>query len=162
MWFSGYCSPRYESENRTGFIVKSAKCSFHLLALYSGAINHLFVISIHGIKLMNALNRNMISLPKFHSFIVWFKDICLDLMFALILPGSPSEITCRPDRYAGHPICRTYDEISWNNGMQSHRSGSSNWSAASGEGAKLPCGHLADQHGIDKHVSPRPSIDLPV
>ena len=22
-------------------------------------------------------------------------------------------------------------------------------------------GHLADQHGIDKHVSPRPSIDLP-
>ena len=22
-------------------------------------------------------------------------------------------------------------------------------------------GHLADQHGVDKHVSPRPSIDLP-
>ena len=22
-------------------------------------------------------------------------------------------------------------------------------------------GNLADQHGIDKHVSPRPSIDLP-
>ena len=29
----------------------------------------------------------MISLPTFHSFIVWFKDICLDLMFALMLPG---------------------------------------------------------------------------
>ena len=55
-----------------------------VLALHSGAINHLFVISIHSIKLMNALNQNMISLPKFHSFIVWFKDICLDLMFALI------------------------------------------------------------------------------
>ena len=40
-----------------------------VLALHSGAINHLFVISIHSIKLMNALNRNMISLPKFHSFI---------------------------------------------------------------------------------------------
>ena len=56
-----------------------------VLALYSGAINHLFVISIHIIKLMNALNRNMISLPKFHSFIVWFKDICPDLMFARIV-----------------------------------------------------------------------------
>ena len=54
-----------------------------VLALYSGAINQLFVISISSIQLMNALNRNMISLPKFHSFIVWFKDICLDLMFAL-------------------------------------------------------------------------------
>ena len=52
-------------------------------------------------KLMNALNRNMISLPKFHSFIVWFKDICLNLMFALILPGSSSEITCRLGRYRG-------------------------------------------------------------
>ena len=84
-----------------GSIVKSAKCSFHLLALYSGEIIHLFVISIHSIKPINALNRNMISLPKFHSFIVWFKDICLDLMFALILPGSSSEITCRPGRYRG-------------------------------------------------------------
>ena len=71
-----------------------------VLALYSGAINHLFVISIHSIKLMNALNRNMISLPNFNSFIVWFKDIGLDLMFALILPGS-SEITCRSGRYRG-------------------------------------------------------------
>ena len=71
-----------------------------VLALYSGAINHLFVISIHSIKLMNAFNRHMISLPKFHSFIVWFKDICLDLKFALILPGS-SEITCMPGRYRG-------------------------------------------------------------
>ena len=26
---------------------------------------------------------------------------------------------------------------------------------------KLPWGHLTDQHGIDRHVSPRPSIDLP-
>ena len=25
----------------------------------------------------------------------------------------------------------------------------------------LAWGHLADQHGIDKYVSPRPSIDLP-
>ena len=50
---------------------------------------------------MNALNRNMISLPKFHSFIVWLKDICLDLMFVLILPGSSSEITGRPGRYRG-------------------------------------------------------------
>ena len=26
---------------------------------------------------------------------------------------------------------------------------------------KVPWGNLADEHGIDKHVSPRPSIDLP-
>ena len=67
-----HCSPRYESENRVG--VYSEKCQMQLssvLALYSGAINHLFVISIHSIILMNALNRNMISLPKFHSFIVF-------------------------------------------------------------------------------------------
>ena len=44
---------------------------------------------------MNALNRKVISLPKFHSFIVCFEVICLDL-----LPGS-SEITCRPGRYRG-------------------------------------------------------------
>ena len=72
MYFSGYCSPRYESENMDG--VNSEKCQMQLssvLALYySGAINHLFVISIHSIKLMNALNRNMVSLPKLHSFIV--------------------------------------------------------------------------------------------
>ena len=32
---------------------------------------------------------------------------------------------------------------------------------ARGDGAKLPWGHMADQHSIDKHVGPRPSIDLP-
>ena len=50
-----------------GSIVKSAKMQLSsVLALYSGAINHLFVIyTVHSIKLMNALNRNMISLPKF-------------------------------------------------------------------------------------------------
>ena len=60
-----------ESENRVG--VYSEKCLMQLssvLALYSDAIIHLFVISIHSIKLMNALNRNMILLPKLHSFIV--------------------------------------------------------------------------------------------
>ena len=46
-----------------------------VLALYSGAINQLFVISIPSIKLMNPLNRNMISL--FHSFIVWFRHLFL-------------------------------------------------------------------------------------
>ena len=67
---------------------------------------HLFVISIHSIKLMNALKRNIISFPKFHSFIVLFKDICLHWMFALILPGS-SEITCRPGDLPGMewPAC---------------------------------------------------------
>ena len=34
---------------------------------------------------MNALNRNMISLPNFNSFIVWFKDIGLDLMFNIYM-----------------------------------------------------------------------------
>ena len=41
MWFSGYCSPRYESENRVG--VYSEKCQMQLssvLALYSGAIQY--------------------------------------------------------------------------------------------------------------------------
>ena len=46
---SGYCSPRYESENRVG--VYNEKCQMQLssvLALYSGAIlNHLFVIFIY-------------------------------------------------------------------------------------------------------------------
>ena len=89
--------------------VYSEKCQMQLSSVssvyrYSGAINHLFVISIHSIKLMNALNRNMISLPMFHNFIVWFKNICLDLMLALILPGS-SEITCMPGRYRGWPAC---------------------------------------------------------
>ena len=91
-----------------------------MLALYSGAIKHLFVISIHSIQLMNALSRNMISLPKFHSFIVWFKDICLDLMFTLILTES-SEIICRPGRYrgwSGQYVALIYDQsssygISW-------------------------------------------------
>ena len=54
-----------------GYMVKSAKCNFHLCYQY-----HLFVISIYSIKLMNALNRN-ISFPMFHSFIVWLKKIVL-------------------------------------------------------------------------------------
>ena len=99
MWFSGYCSPRYVWEQNGGLWWKVPNKTFIYV---SDAINHLFIISIPSIKLMNVLNRNMIALPncKLHSFIVWFKDICLDLMFALILPGS-YEITCRPGRYRG-------------------------------------------------------------
>ena len=127
MWISGYCSPRYESENRVG--VYSEKCQMQLssvLALYTGAINHLFVISIHSIImiiLMNALNRNMISLPKFHSFIEclvqrhlsWFNvhpqtaRIVRDHLHARQIPGMEWP-ACSPDL---NPIEQLYYGISW-------------------------------------------------
>ena len=163
-----------------GSIVKSAKCNFHLLALWSGAINHLFVISMHSIKLMNALNRNMISLLKFHSFIVWFKDICLDLMFTLILPGSSSEITCRPGRYRGRSGQHVAPDLNpWNllgNAMCSIQSA---WPTTNPPWT-MGCNSTDQDHQTDPQheekvssyhggiwrintvlISPRPSIDLP-
>ena len=137
---------------------------------------------------MNALNRNMISLPKFHSFIVWFKDICLDLMFAVILPGSSRDHlqhvqarqipgmewpACSPDL---NPI-----ELLWNQLGKAIRSIQSAgpttnppWTMGCNptdqdhqtdpqHEEKVPSYHRGiwgDKHGIDKHVSLWLSIDL--
>ena len=81
---------------RTGWgsIVKSAKCNFHLLALHSGADQSL-VCYFHA-----QYKTHECTQPK-HDLIAQVSQFhCLDLMFALILPGS-SEITCRPGRYRG-------------------------------------------------------------
>ena len=91
----------YELRTGRGSIVKSAK--MQLLSVSSVEwCNQSLVCYFHTqYKTHECTQPNMILLTKFHSFIVWFKDVCLDLMFALILPGSSSEITCRPGRYRG-------------------------------------------------------------
>ena len=134
---------------------------------------------------MNALNRNMISMPKFHSFIVWFKDICLDLMFALILPGS-SEITCIPRQIPGtewpacspdlKPIEQLWNQLGKAMGSIQSAGPTTNppWTMGCNptdqdhqtdpqHEEKVPSYHRGiwgNQHGIDKHVSHRLSIDL--